>query len=65
MLSSHCKTSGLGPGSTLEFNERESTAIPTHLETVIKQLVTKRSEMLTIGKSNLCLVIGLLALILI
>lgn len=65
MLTLHCKTSGLVLSSMIEFNEHKSIAITAHLETAIKQLVTKRSEMLTTEKSNLCFVISLLALILI
>lgn len=63
MLSLHCKTSGLVLGSAVEFNEYKSIAVNAHLENAIKQLVTKRSEMLTIEKKQS--LISLLALILI
>lgn len=36
----------------IEFNEYKSIAITAHLENAIKQLVTKRSEMLTIEKKQ-------------
>lgn len=52
MQSLHCKISGLLLGSMIQFNEHKSIAITAHLETAIKQLVTKRSEMLTVGKKQ-------------
>lgn len=64
MLSLHCTTS-LFLVLQQSFNEHKSIAVIADLDIAIEQLVTKRAGILTVGESNLHLVICLVALVLV